>query len=216
MARFHKGRDAEEGFTLVEMAVSVALTFLLGGVVVSLLMSSQNTAGTVQNGVSNLDGAQIEMQQVTRLVRAAVIPAPGTNALLSAAASSLQFYSEVGTPNPQGPVLEDLYVSGGHLYDKATFPASSPSSPLTYNTTPQVSDLGPGVQSLSFTYYGQKDNLLSLGTGGLLSTAQAAQVTYVGITLVTDAKGANATLTTKVFVRNNYYSYAATATTGVA
>ena len=82
-------------------------------------------------------------------------------------------------------------------------------------TTPQVSDLGGGVASVTFSYYGQNDNLLPL-SGGVLTSAQAAQVTYVGITLAGSSKGANTTLTTKVFVRNNYYSYTATATTGVA
>jgi len=172
------------------------------------VVASEQAASNASHGFEAQGAAQVGMNNLTTLIRAAVEPTPGDSAFRAAGPTSLSFYDAVGSESPQGPPLVVLSLTGSTVTETVTQPAPAPAPPLDYNGTPVTHVVSSDVTGLDLTYFTRTLAPLSPGPDGLTST-QLAEVTYVGIALTTmvGPSGPPMSLATRVLVRNVYYSF---------
>lgn len=172
------------------------------------VVASEQAATNASHGFEAQGAAQVGMNNLTTLIRAAVEPTAGDSAFRTAGPTSLSFYDAVGSESPQGPPLVVLSLTGTAVTETVTQPEPAPAPPLDYNTTPVTHVVASDVTGLALTYFTRSLVPLSPGSDGLTST-QLAEVTYVGITLTTAVgrTGPPVTFASRVLVRNVYYSF---------
>lgn len=71
MSRVLRRRDAQAGFTLVEMLVTIVLTSIVGAIVTSVMVTSMKTARWQEEETRALGQAKVAMERMTRDVRGA-------------------------------------------------------------------------------------------------------------------------------------------------
>lgn len=157
----------EDGYTLMEMVVATAV----GGIVILGVLTLMDASVTAQRKsverVETTQRGRLAIDLITQQLRAQTCPGDGSSAILSATATSVEFYSSIGPENltdgyqaPQrrtltynpgasgapGTITETVYQGVGRL-PTATFTAPPKTKVL-------VSDILPATTNAPiFTYY---------------------------------------------------------------
>jgi prepilin-type N-terminal cleavage/methylation domain-containing protein len=126
----------DEGFTLIELSVAIAIFALLMTMV--LLAVSTFTQLSIQTTTTYLAADSIlpVTDNFPRYFRAAVEPGPGLPPFQIATATQIEFTANVGDPN--GPSQVNIQLSGVGLYSTLTLtvtPANAGTCPTTANIT---------------------------------------------------------------------------------
>lgn len=141
---------AEEGFTLVELMVTMLLASLVLAITVTVFSTAENSASGTQQRFTATADAENAMQVVSQAVRA-VLPTTTASdtqsavAFVSATDHSLSFYASVGATD-QGPaptlITFTTQSMDGGAYDElleSRIPAGGTPPAYTFNSTPQTS-----------------------------------------------------------------------------
>lgn len=204
---------AEDGQTsLVELAVVIGLLMVVLTAMWASLDLSSSSSKAASQGFDAIGQAQAAVDEVSKDLRAAVIPQTGSPAFVTATTTSSEFYVSEGQGNVNGPEQVSVSLSGSSLTRTASNPNPPPAPPLTYPPTPSTSNLLASdvvAGSTIFTYYDQNDNLITPGAGNALTTPQLSQVGYVKVSIMTsDASSApSTTVTSTILIRNLYYTW---------
>jgi prepilin-type N-terminal cleavage/methylation domain-containing protein len=197
------GRQAsgagEDGLTLVELLVVMAISLLVAGLVLGFLQTTTSAVARTSNDVQAENDARLALRTMTQDIRAAD-------------PSSISFTSSVAGACPTTPtpgtclsftILRDTAaaptcrstVTYGLFTDHVQQTRNNANCPTTASIArPLISSLSNGTTPL-FTYYDDQGNLLSSGQ----DTAKAIKVTVV--VTYTGGKGP-LTLTSTLALRN--------------
>lgn len=156
--------QADEGFTLVELAVGSLLLTIVVSVALSTLLTVQRTAIGSQRRGYDLSAAQTGIDAAMKHLRSAVVPPGGvqTTPFDSFTANDITFYSYANASLATGPRRVRLWVSAaGVLTAAVTVPNPRPpgATTWTYPSTPTWTRvLARGVQNTTavFTPYCSK------------------------------------------------------------
>jgi prepilin-type N-terminal cleavage/methylation domain-containing protein len=115
----------EDGFSLAELLVTMVLLGILGSATIGALLSVQRAAEGANQRNDDLAIARVAMDSVQRLLRAAVVPVPGTPDVEVLTPLNVRFYASlvprtppVGTP--PGPRLVELTLSDPAVGNRRT------------------------------------------------------------------------------------------------
>jgi type II secretory pathway pseudopilin PulG len=184
----------QDGITMVEMAVVVALLGLVLAMAMQGLVSYQRASASADTRQENLEEARNVMAVLTKDLRTA-------NAFSAATATDVTFTAllNIGATAPPNQVR--LYVDGsGVLREAVTVPDDPTESPITYTGTPAIRVVGRGLTATSslLSYRDSSDNV----------TTSLTAVTSVVVTVSVDLPSRSGTdvpatvLTSRVFLPN--------------
>jgi prepilin-type N-terminal cleavage/methylation domain-containing protein len=133
------GRPGDEGFSLVEITVTVALLGTVMASALGAMMAFQRVSTAADHRLRNLEQARVMIAAVTRDLRTAT-------SFTTATAGEVVFLGHLNTPSPSSPPNRiRLYVDAqGRLIQQVTLPDAG-SNPTTYNGTPATRVLGTSV-----------------------------------------------------------------------
>jgi prepilin-type N-terminal cleavage/methylation domain-containing protein len=190
------------GFTLIEIAIVVAVTALLGGAVAALQRNALSLNAILQDGLTGQQEMRKTVRDFVSEVRSAVPSGSGAYPLATVATSTLTFYSDLDLDN--APERIRYFMSGTTLRKGITEPSGNP---VVYNTaTERVSDVVHNVTvsaSSIFEYYDA-----SYGGEGapLAQPVNVLNVRLIKITLTVDRDARRApapvTITAQASMRN--------------
>lgn len=192
----------QKGFSFIELLVVVGIVGLMSIVVGQFAGDVFYINSVAQGSLSVSFDARNLLRVMTRELRAAAPSANGAFPLVTAASSSVSFYSDVDG-NGQRDLVR-YYLASSTLMKGVTAPSGSP---LTYNVANEnlvvvMSDVRNGTTSI-FTYY---DNAYAGTSSALTFPVNIQSVRLVRIDLTLDANGNRApvqrTFTTQVSIRN--------------
>jgi type II secretory pathway pseudopilin PulG len=194
--------QSDAGTTLPELLVSIILFGVVGAAVsVAMIATIRTTRGTDER-VQNLSGAQLAVEDMSKLIQtAARLPVAAGNpvspAIIVATQSELKFYGYDKPGSP--PSIIDFSVSNGDLIETVTPSTNSGANaclpPYTYGgSRSRVLAQGLGESPAIFSYAEQPEHAAVLGgqpltmTGSppALSSADRASVELVTILLEVD------------------------------
>lgn len=179
-------RTADGGFTLVELLVAIAITAVLGGVVVTSVVRTMQVSADATVRVEALTSLQTAHERISRNVRAA-------DPIGAASATSLSL--TVWDDAQQRRVITYTLAGDALSQTVETYATPSAASPASTATTPLIDDLAQGATPV-FTY--------AVGDGSAWDGAEVGDITDVTITLIADAgEGRTVPLSTSIFVRNS-------------
>ena len=184
----------QDGVTMVEMAVVIALLGLVLAMAMQGLVSYQRATASADTRQQNLEEARNVMAVLTKDLRTA-------NGFTAATATDVTFTAllNIGTTAPPNQVR--LYVDGsGVLREAVTVPDDPTASPITYTGTPATRVVGRGLTATSslLSYRDSADNV----------TATLTAITSVVVTVSVDLPSRSGTnvpatvLTSRVFLPN--------------
>jgi len=159
------GRAAhgEDGITMVEMTVVVALLGLVLAMAMQGLISYQRAAGAADSRQQDLEEARTAMAVLTKDLRTAT-------ELTAATATDVTFTALLNTGSTAPANRLRLYVDAGGVLREAVTPPDDPTaSPLTYTGTPATRIVGRGL----------------VDTGTLLSFRDSSDAVTTTLTAVT-------------------------------
>lgn len=180
----------QQGFTLIEIMVSIAVFTMLGVGVVMLISNAIGTSNKVGVLSANADQARKISFQMMNELRNAVTSSTGTYALGSVADQAITFYSNVDSD----AAIERIryYISDGKLYRGLLKPTGSPLAYVEANETLQVvqDNVANGATPLFYYFDDSYD-----GTGSALtSPVTITQVKLVRLNLlITNVAGVDNT-----------------------
>ena len=181
----HGDRD-QAGMTLVELVVVMAISLLVGGILLGFLDNTTSVVGRVTGDVQAENDAQLALRTVTQDIRAArpssisftsLIPAAGACPTSPTAASCLSFRIHRGTatrPNCQTTVTYGLLAG----WVQQTRSDADCASNITISRR-LIGNVANGSTPL-FTYYGAGGTALSSGQAAATSVEVTLVVTYPG------------------------------------
>jgi|GEM_PF-463621 prepilin-type N-terminal cleavage/methylation domain-containing protein len=193
----HFARHSREGFTLIEMLVTIAIFGLVMVITANLLLAIFSNATTNPNALNAVDQAQGVTSTFVNQVRDAAYGNDGSYPLNQASTTQIIFFSPFGSSGSTTVDRIRYFVASSTLYEGITIPSGSPA---TYNTAnEQITTVLPHVSgsgtSTIFYYY----NGTYAGTSSPLSQPVSVnQVTYVGITLAVQLQEVIGATTTSV------------------
>ncbi|MEQ4524253.1 MULTISPECIES: PilW family protein [Actinomycetes] len=200
-------RRGDDGVTLVELVVGMALAGLLLITVAGVYTSGLRTASTVMAKTSTTADAAFATDVISRRLRVAVTPNATDAALVVAQADKLSFYASVATSpsatvDPVPTLVAYAYDASSGCLTETLTPGSGAAAPYTWTTGARTTCLVRGSVSGGgssiFTYYA--------GATGSTTTATASAVRSVGVSLaVTQTSGAGTATTrdsTRVVLEN--------------
>ena len=153
----------QDGITMVEMAVVVALLGLVLAMAMQGLISYQRAAGAADTRQRNLNEARAVMAVVTKDLRTAT-------AFTAATATDVTFTGLLNTAATAPANQLRLWVDAGGVVREAVTPPDDPNaSPLTYTGTPATRVVGRGL----------------VDTGTLLSFRDSADNVTTSLTAIT-------------------------------
>lgn len=166
----------DDGYTLVELLVVIAVLAVLGGVVVTSVVQSMAVASGTTERVEVLTALQRAQQRITRTIRSAAPLVAGTDTTLA-----LREWA--------GPDVQDVsYALVDDELRRTTTDAGGTTSEVVV-----IRGLAQEGQPV-FTYFTDDDVEWTTGV--------AEEIRRVEITLVAGLRGDAITLTTSVFPRN--------------
>ena len=188
-------RDAgQDGVTMVEMAVVVALLGLVLAMAMQGLISYQRAAGAADTRQRNLDEARTVMAVLTKDLRTAT-------AFTTATATDVTFTGLLNTGATAPANQLRLYVDSGGVVREAVTPPDDPTaSPLTYTGTPVTRVVGRGLVATG--------SLLSFRDSADSATTTLTAITSVVVTVSVDLPSASGAevpptvLSSRVFLPN--------------
>ena len=169
------------GYTLVETLVVIAIFIILSLGVNTLLVAVIKTPSQQLRAANNIDQARRVLASFTNEMRNAAAGSDGSYQLAQADDAQIIFYSTYGT---SGSIANRIryYLSGTTLYKGVIVPTGSP---LSYNASNEVvtavqSNLANGSTPV-FYYY---DDTYSGTTSPLVQPVNLTQVKFVIINLI--------------------------------
>ena len=210
MMRILRSRSAavrgDAGVTLAEMSVTMLVLGMLVAALAGMVISGERITAGVKERLNQSNAATIAMQRMSRNLRTAVLQSQLTTAcIISACTDSaflvgsptqVSFYADVDNPkNAVGPSRVTYTVTAGALVETVQKPDSPVPDATGYHyCTPgnagcvvRTTTLATGVQTSTdvFTYYtaAAPTTGMTMGTGGVLSSAQLKTVDSIDITL---------------------------------
>ena len=190
------GRAAhgEDGITMVEMTVVVALLGLVLAMAMQGLISYQRAAGAADTRQQDLEEARTAMAVLTKDLRTAT-------ELTAATATDVTFTALLNTGSTAPANRLRLYVDAGGVLREAVTPPDDPTaSPLTYTGTPATRIVGRGLVDTG--------TLLSFRDSSDAVTTTLTAVTSVVVTVSVDLPSRSGNevpatvLTSRVFLPN--------------
>lgn len=133
IAALRELRKRESGLSLIELLIAIMLTGLIMTLGVWMFVAGTHSVSLAQSIDGGTRQASNGMNQVARMIRAATPnplanPTPGNPlnapAVISATATSVQFYAYVNLSGAESPVMVAYGVSGGILQE-TQYPATS-------------------------------------------------------------------------------------------
>jgi type II secretory pathway pseudopilin PulG len=184
----------EDGITMVEMTVVVALLGLVLAMAMQGLISYQRAAGAADTRQQDLEEARTAMAVLTKDLRTAT-------ELTAATATDVTFTALLNTGSTAPANQVRLYVDAGGVLREAVTPPDDPTaSPLTYTGTPATRIVGRGLVDTG--------TLLSFRDSTDTVTATLTAVTSVVVTVSVDLPSRSGNevpatvLTSRVFLPN--------------
>ncbi len=175
--RFH---NKEEGFTLIELTLAIALFGVLSALVFKILTTFIDVSASTESRYANTATAQDLIDVIARQVRLATYSPTDGPAFIAASPSSITFY--VNTNNPQGPAQETISVATGQCPCAVTETITQPQGQPTKETT------GAAVSNPNlFEFFSQPSGTdltpeqITIGSSGA-SASQLADIAVIGIT----------------------------------
>ena len=153
-------RRGDEGLSLVEVLIAVALTVSVLGIACTALISGQRASTRTVDRLQSTDGARVAVEAMSRELRTAVRSGSSASAVLRATPSSVEFYAH-DRPVPPAPVgtgptrvTYRVDVAGDLLEERVpagTWDAASRT--YGYAATPARRVLARGVTPEVFRYH---------------------------------------------------------------
>jgi prepilin-type N-terminal cleavage/methylation domain-containing protein len=170
----------QQGFTLIEIIISIVIVGILSAFGVTMISSNMRTALMVDSGQASLDRARYALDRAAREMREVKFNTDGTYSISSTLAAGATSMTFVRT------------ISGSDV--TITLARSGSNVTLQYSSPAATSTLVSGVTSLSLNFYD--------GTG--VATTSTSNVRFVAITMVvTDStSGQSVSQRTQVALRN--------------
>jgi len=158
-----RAAHGEDGITMVEMAVVIALLGLVLAMAMQGLVSYQRAAGAADTRQQDLEEARTAMAVLSKDLRTAT-------ELTAATATDVTFTALLNTGSTAPANRLRLYVDAGGVLREAVTPPDDPNaSPLTYTGTPVTRVVGRGL----------------VDTGTLLSYRDSADAVTTTLTAIT-------------------------------
>ena len=196
----------DEGVTLAEMSVTMLVLGMLVAALGAMVISGERITAGVKERLDQSNSATIAMQRMSRNLRTAVLQSQLTTACIISACtdsaflvgspSQVSFYADVDNPkNSVGPSRVTYTVTAGTLVETVQKPDSPVPDATGYHyctigtggCTARTTTLAIGVQTTTpvFAYYtaAAPTTAMTMGTGGVLSSAQLKTVDSIDITL---------------------------------
>jgi len=178
MSRSHSLRS-QEGFTLIELSLAIALFGILSALVFKILTTFVNVSASTISRYSNTATAQDLVDVISRQIRLATTSPTQGPAFIAASPSSITFYSNQGGT---APATETISVAPGQCPCTVTQTITIPGG------QPVISRTGAAVSTPNlFEFYAAPNGTeltpepISIGASGA-SSAQLAEISVVGIT----------------------------------
>lgn len=203
--------DADAGFSLIELLVTMTLTLIVGSIATAMLVATSGQAASTGSQSLTVSRARIALNSIISLLQSADTPTgnPGAaaNRFDTMTATQLVFYSDVNNRSAQNtrtaPVKVSLQLSSTQVIESLYQPTSTTAggtSNYPSNPTSTVTLLGGDTATMAagstFTYCTGAAPTDS--TGACTAATTATQVASVGITLVM-AGPSGATSSTQTF-----------------
>jgi prepilin-type N-terminal cleavage/methylation domain-containing protein len=181
----HGDRD-QAGMTLVELVVVMAISLLVGGILLGFLDNTTSVVGRATGDVQAENDAQLALRTMTQDIRAArpssisftsLIPTAGACPTTPTAASCLSFRIHRGTatrPNCQTTVTYGLLA--GWVQQTRSDADCASNITISRRLIGNVANLSTPL----FTYYGAGGTALSSGHAAATSVKVTLVVTYRG------------------------------------
>ncbi|MHB8190035.1 MAG: PulJ/GspJ family protein [Ferrimicrobium sp.] len=173
----------EEGLTLVELMIALGLTAILSVLVFKILTTFQLVQSVTVSRYAATAEAQVEIDQLTRGIRTAILPASGGSAFTEASSSSMTFYANQGGVQPVTIAISTA---------PAPCPCTVYETTTAFGGTPIISATGTQVTSTSlFTYYpaptptALAPQPLPIPASGTTNPALLAQIALVEVSVTT-------------------------------
>ncbi|MFS0867147.1 type II secretion system protein J [Microbacterium sp. 179-B 1A2 NHS] len=203
MSAHVRRRTAEDGVTLIELVVAMAVFSILLTLVVTMFASTARSVSDQQGAVDNSRMASTSMNEVTRIIRAGTeIPVHGTSindpVFTYAGAEKLVVHSfiDAGTSVDPPPVKVEFSRNGANeLVEKrwsayhvhTTYWAFQTSS--TYTRTIARSLLAPAASAPLFRYFDKNGTALTPAAGASLTVNQIRNIASVQVRMRVQADG---------------------------
>ena len=192
MTARRRAARGQDGITMVEMTVVVALLGLVLAMAMQGLVAYQRAAGDADARQRNLDEARTVMAVLTKDLRTAT-------EFSAATATDVTFTGLLNTGATAPANRLRLYVDAGGVLREAVTPPDDPTaSPLTYTGTPTTRVVGRGLTDTS--------SLLSYRDSSDAVTTSLTAVTSVVVTVSVDLPSGTdlpaTVLTSRVFLPN--------------
>ena len=172
MTAHRRAAHGEDGITMVEMAVVIALLGLVLAMAMQGVISYQRAAGAADTRQQDLEEARTAMAVLSKDLRTAT-------ELTAATATDVTFTALLNTGSTAPANRVRLYVDAGGVLREAVTPPDDPTaSPLTYTGTPTTRVVGRGLVDTG--------TLLSFRDGSDAATTTLTAVTSVVVTVSVD------------------------------
>jgi prepilin-type N-terminal cleavage/methylation domain-containing protein len=205
----------DEGFTLVELMITVFIAGIMGAAILGVFMSSLHVFASEGNRMTSQDGARLGAQQMARYLRGAASSMTNqtttSDAVVVANPQEVVFYCDVTGDGKTEKVR--FYLSGTNLRMQTANPnmATNPPSYPSYQTDSIIAQGVVNGSTAVFTYYNYDDTNKALVAATLSSpptSAQLVNIVSVGIDLNVNEQPKLATsgarLSTVIQIRQRY------------
>ena len=191
-----------QGFTLIEVLVSISIFALIVGAIMQMYLFAWNANAIVWEQLKTQNEGRKVIQDFTNELRTATASSIGANSIQSATGNQIVFYSDFYKDTFREKIR--YFMSSTTLKRGIIKPTGNP---LVYVTSTEViTDVAHDVASPSNTVFTYYDNTFT-GTGAPLpSPVDVTKIRMVGITLELEenphASPAPFYISSKVMIRN--------------
>ncbi|HEV3245003.1 MAG TPA: type II secretion system protein, partial [Candidatus Paceibacterota bacterium] len=126
--RTNTKHKASEGFTIIEMLVTIVIFGLVMGVTAFLLRQIFMTSTTNPNALNAVDEAQAAASNFVSQIRDATYGNDGSYPIGEASTTEIIFYTPYGSPAPATVYRIRYFIATSTLYEGITAPSGSPAS----------------------------------------------------------------------------------------
>lgn len=211
--RTHAPTSAEDGFTLVELLVTMLVAGIMMGGILTLFVNLTRAVATEHVRIQNQDDARLALNQITRYVRMASSSMSNmtsiTDSLATTDTTDIVFYADI---DGDGQTEKNRYYLSGTALRMQTAEPNMAQSPPTYTSYQTDGIIIDGVRNGStpiFRYYRYDQSTTSLvETTSPSTAAQRREIVAVDVTLIVnevpELDRGNARLESRVQIRQRY------------